>query len=178
MITRILTKATRLFNKPNHYARVSLTILMLFVFHNIFGQRYLTISKGDFKLSVIENEDTLFQCPIAVGKNYGNKTKTGDKKTPEGTFAICSIENSSRWKHDFNDGKGLCKGAYGPYFFRLKVPKFNGIGIHGTCKPETIGTRDSEGCIRLHNSDLYNLLNLVYVGMSVLITKDEDEYAK
>ena len=90
MITRILTKATKLFNKPNLYARTTLIILMLFVSHNIFGQRYITISKGDFKLSVIENKDTLFQCPIAVGKNYGNKEKTGDKKTPEGTFTICS----------------------------------------------------------------------------------------
>lgn len=45
-------------------------------------------------------------------------------------MTICSIENSSRWKHDFKDGKGLRKGAYGPYFFRLKVPKFNSIGIH------------------------------------------------
>lgn len=24
------------------------------------------------------------------------------------------------------------------------------IGVHGTCKPESIGTRDSDGCIRLH----------------------------
>lgn len=74
-----------------------------------------------------------------------------------------------------HDGKGLRKGAYGPYFFRLKVPKFNSIGIHGTCKPETIGTRDSEGCIRLYNNDLCKLRKFVYVGMSVLITKDEYE---
>lgn len=72
--------------------------------------------KTELKLFVIENSDTIFKCPIAVGKNYGNKTKAGDKKTPEGTFTICSIENSSCWKHDFKDGKGLRKGAYGPYF--------------------------------------------------------------
>ena len=173
MITRILTKATKLFNKPNLYARTTLIILMLFVSHNIFGQRYITISKGDFKLSVIENKDTLFQCPIAVGKNYGNKTKTGDKKTPEGTFTICSIESSSRWKHDFIDGKGVRKGAYGPYFFRLKVPKFNSIGIHGTCLPESIGTRSSEGCVRLNNSDLQKLKSFIFVGMECIIEKDK-----
>lgn len=58
---------------------------------------------------------SFFQCPVAVDKNYGNKTKIGDKKTPEGTFYICSIENSAQWKHDFHDGKGLRKGAYRPY---------------------------------------------------------------
>lgn len=107
-----------------------------------------------------------------MGKNYGNKTKAGDKKTPEGTFTICSIENSSCWKHDFKDGKGLRKGAYGPYFFRLKVPKFNSIGIHGTCLPESIGTRSSEGCIRLNNSDLQKLKAFVFVGMKCIIKND------
>lgn len=175
MITCILTKATILFNKPNHYARTTLIILMLFVFHNTFGQRFITISKGDFKLSVIENEDTLFQCHVAVGKNYGNKTKTGDKKTPEGTFTICSIENSSRWKHDFRDGKGLRKGAYGPWLFRLKVPNFVGIGIHGTCFPDSIGTRSSEGCIRLRNEDILILKQFVYIGMKCIIEEDNQD---
>lgn len=99
--------------------------------------------------------------------------KTGDMKTPEGDFTICSIENSCQWKHDFKDGKGVRKGAYGPFFFRLKVPKFKSIGIHGTCKPETIGTRDSEGCVRLHNEDLQRLRDLIHLGMSVTISKDK-----
>ena len=55
----------------------------------------------------------------------------------------------------------------------LKVPNFNSIGIHGTCKPESIGTRDSEGCIRLHNNDLQRLRALIYLGMPVIINKDE-----
>ena len=107
------------YHKQNYLYKTTFIILMLFVCNHVFAQRYITISKGEFKLSVIENEDTLFQCPVAVGKNYGNKTKIGDKKTPEGTFSIRSIENSAQWKHDFHDGKGLRKGAYGPYFFRL-----------------------------------------------------------
>jgi len=40
-----------------------------------------------------------------------------------------------------------------------------GFGIHGTIEPETIGTKSSKGCIRLHNGDvkkLYNLLTEVH----------------
>jgi len=40
-----------------------------------------------------------------------------------------------------------------------------GFGIHGTVEPETIGTKSSKGCIRLHNGDvkkLYNLLTEVH----------------
>lgn len=153
--------------------RTLLFVFISLVCNSILGQRYIFVSKTELKLSVIQNGDTIFQCPIAVGKNYGNKMKTGDMKTPEGDFTICSIENSCQWKHDFKDGKGVRKGAYGPFFFRLKVPKFKSIGIHGTCKPETIGTRDSEGCVRLHNEDLQRLRDLIHLGMSVTISKDK-----
>lgn len=153
--------------------RILLFVFISFICNSILGQRYIFVSKTDLRLSVIQNNDTIFQCPIAVGKNYGNKTRTGDMKTPEGYFTICSIENSTKWKHDFKDGKGVRNGAYGPFFFRLKVPSFNSIGIHGTCKPESIGTRDSEGCIRLHNNDLQRLRALIYLGMPVIINKDE-----
>ena len=153
--------------------RTLLFVFISLVCNSILGQRCILVSKTELKLSVIQNGDTIFQCPIAVGKNYGNKMKTGDMKTPEGDFTICSIENSCQWKHDFKDGKGVRKGAYGPFFFRLKVPKFKSIGIHGTCKPETIGTRDSEGCVRLHNEDLQRLRDLIHLGMSVTISKDK-----
>jgi hypothetical protein len=40
-----------------------------------------------------------------------------------------------------------------------------GFGIHGTIEPETIGTKSSKGCIRLHNGDVtkvYNMLTEVH----------------
>jgi len=36
-----------------------------------------------------------------------------------------------------------------------------GIGIHGTEEPETIGTESSRGCIRLHDSDVIFVYNLL-----------------
>lgn len=132
----------------------------------------LCVSKKKCMLYVINSQDTvgIFQC--GVGKNFGNKTKKGDYKTPEGTFRIVSIEDSSIWTHDFKDGHGKRKGAYGPWFIRLQIPKFNGIGIHGTCFPESVGTRCSEGCIRLNNDDLSKLIKLIFVGMQVVIEPD------
>ena len=95
--------------------RTLLFVFMSLICNSILGQRYIFVSKTELKLSVVENSDTIFQCPIAVGKNYGNKSKIGDMKTPEGIFSIGSIENSTKWKHDFKDGKGVRKGAYGPF---------------------------------------------------------------
>lgn len=114
--------------------------------------------------------DTLFSAPIATGKAYGNKQEQGDMRTPEGVFKVADIQNASKWTHDFHDGKGEIEGAYGPYFIRLKVPGHKGIGIHGTHAPESIGSRTTEGCIRLNNDDLKQLVSLIYPPQTIIIT--------
>jgi lipoprotein-anchoring transpeptidase ErfK/SrfK len=139
-----------------------------------FAQKpHIIIDKSSLELYVIDNQDTIFVAPICAGKNLGNKERVGDCKTPEGEFMISQIQNSSNWKHDFNDGKGVVKGAYGPWFFRLKTPEWTTIGIHGTCFPNSISCRESEGCIRMKNSDIQTLRKYVYVGMNVLILPDK-----
>ena len=67
----------------------------------------------------------------AVGKNAGQKRRAGDMRTPEGSFTVVQIQDSSSWSHDFGDGKGPVAGAYGPWFIRLATG-WQGIGIHGT----------------------------------------------
>lgn len=137
----------------------------------------ILISKQDMTLQVINFKgETIFSAPVCVGKNTGDKQKKGDLRTPEGIFQVSDIHNSTNWEHDFGDGKGEISGAYGPYFIRLDVPGHKGIGIHGTHLPESIGTRDSEGCIRLRNEDLERLITFVRVPMTVIITPSaEDE---
>ena len=137
------------------------------------SSNYVLISKSDMELTVYNVDgQVLFRCMVGCGKELGNKQKKGDNRTPEGCFPITQIQNSSHWAHDFCDGKGLIEKAYGPYFIRLGVKGFTGIGIHGTCFPESIGTRCSEGCIRLHNKDVEKLIDLVTVGCLVTIEKD------
>lgn len=132
---------------------------------------FILVDKEDSSIKVFNyNGEKLFESGISCGKNYGNKQVIGDKKTPEGVFRVCDIQDSSDWDHDFKDGKGKIQGAYGPIFIRLEVPGHKGIGIHGTHKPESIGTRDTEGCIRLENSEICKLKEFVYLGMVVVIS--------
>ncbi len=135
--------------------------------------RTIVVSKQQLMLYVIQEGDTLWSAPVGVGLNYGNKQKVGDMRTPEGCFEIVSIEKASHWTHDFGDGAGQRQGAYGDWFIRLKTPGFKGIGIHGTCFPESIGTRCSEGCVRLNNEDLKKLRRMVRPGMICTIEPDE-----
>lgn len=142
---------------------------------------FIVISKPELYLSVYEDQqgDTvlLARYPVCVGKNYGQKEKTGDMKTPECTFdhpfSITQIVPASSWVHDFGDGRGSIL-AYGNWFMRLKTPGFSGIGIHGsTNNEESVPGRGSEGCIRLHNGDLDELKDsYAFVGMKVIIEGD------
>ena len=131
---------------------------------------HIVISKESMTLNLFDSQGGLiYSFPIAVGKNYGNKKESGDFKTPEGEFTVQQIQDASTWGHDFKDGKGRIEGAYGNWFIRLKTPPHTGIGIHGTHDPNSIGTRATEGCIRLNNADLDKLKPLVKLGMKVTI---------
>lgn len=160
----------------NRWGKWCLMIVVMFMtmaFHGLNAQNTIIVSKAKLRLYVVSaNGDTLCNFPCAVGMNFGNKEKSGDWKTPEGEFRVTEIRDSRTWCHDFKDGYGCRKGAYGPWFIRLYVPGFTGIGIHGTCFPESIGSRCSEGCIRLRNEDLVELKKYVKVNMKCVIERD------
>ena len=142
---------------------------------------FIVISKPELHLSVYERQEgdtvLLARYPVCVGKNFGQKEKTGDMKTPEcgfdNPFSITEIKPASSWTHDFGDGRGAIL-AYGNWFMRLKTPGFTGIGIHGSTNNEnSVPGRGSEGCIRLLNPDLDELKETyAFVGMKVIVLAD------
>ena len=134
---------------------------------------FIVISKQDLRLVMFDADGKVLKdCGISCAKTVGAKQKRGDHKTPEGIFKINELLRSDYLTHDFGDGKGPVKGAYGPWFLRLDVPGYRDIGIHGTHKPESIGTRDTEGCIRLVNENIVELKGLVKVGVPVIILQE------
>ena len=132
--------------------------------------RVIVVSKQDMTLTLWNYAGRkLMEVPVATGKNPGDKIVPGDMKTPEGVFRVSDVEDASAWTHDFGDGKGEIPGAYGDFFIRLDTPGHTGIGIHGTHDPASLGTRASEGCIRLRNEDLNRLVRRVRPGRVVVI---------
>jgi len=132
---------------------------------------WLKIVKSEHTLYVMKGDETIRKYFVAVGRNPGQKERSGDNRTPEGSFEVSQIQDSAGWAHDFKDGKGMIKGAYGPWFIRLKTP-WKGIGIHGTHDPDSIGKDITEGCIRLKNTDMRELKeNYIRMLMKVLISK-------
>ncbi|MFV8393186.1 L,D-transpeptidase [Flavobacterium sp. LB2P6] len=138
--------------------------------------KFIIINKADMTLSQYDYKgELLHKFKVATGKNYGNKAIKGDCKTPEGVFTIEEVLDASTWSHDFKDDKGTIKGAYGPYFIRLRVPGQKGIGIHGTHDNNSLGKRASEGCIRLNNHDLNQLVENINTNSVVVITPGIDD---
>lgn len=88
-------------------------------------------------------------------KRYSVATGAWDTPTPLGVFRI-----NSRFSGD------MC--GFGTCFLGLSVPWGN-YGIHGTNKPESIGSNASHGCIRMHVRDAEELYALVPNGTQVVI---------
>ena len=140
------------------------------------GKKYaVLVDKSDHKLYLKDGDTVVRTWGCAIGKGgLGQKERRGDNMTPVGTFQIDEIDDASGWTHDFGDGNGEIQGAYGPWFLSLDTEdlsqgNWDGIGIHGTHDPASIGTDASEGCVRLDNANLRELERVAYVGMPVTI---------
>ncbi len=134
---------------------------------------FIVVDKEALKLTLVDDQGApIKEYGISCAVNYGPKKVRGDHKTPEGTFKINELLNAKGLSHDFKDGKGPVKDAYGPWFLRLNVPGFIDIGIHGTPFPESIGTRATEGCVRMRNEDILDLKSRVKLGTVVIILPD------
>lgn len=128
----------------------------------------ILVSKQDMKLRMIKFYDSaMLTFPIATGRNPGDKKKQGDKKTPEGIFTVYAIHDASGWDYDFHDGKGRIKGTYGKYFIRFK--EHYHIGIHGTHLPETLGSRATDGCVRMHNECIEEIVPMVSRSKTLIV---------
>ncbi len=136
------------------------------------GKYSVDVNKSTYTLTLYRDGEVVKEYPIAIGKNPGDKQRIGDHRTPTGNFKVVSIENASGWSHDFRDGKGKIKGAYGPWFLRLDAKGWKGIGIHGTHDPDSRGTMATEGCIRLSNEDIAELKQYAYKNMPVTIREN------
>lgn len=130
--------------------------------------RRITVNKEACRLT-LQNAfgDVMLQVPVCASRNRGQKHAADDCRTPEGTFSIYGVYNSTDWTYKDTDSK-----CYGPFFVYLRTPGFYGIGIHGTNAPGSVPGRSSHGCMRLHNENIVRLKPMVQKDLRVTITPD------
>ena len=130
--------------------------------------RHIIVDKPNTRLYVMNVfGDTICRYRVCASLKKGQKHKMDDWRTPEGTFGLMGIYNSTDWT--YKDTKDKC---YGPYFVSLITPGFWGIGIHGTNAPHSVPGRRSHGCMRMHNEDIVIVRQMVDKDSYVTILPD------
>jgi len=128
------------------------------------GNFSVEIDKSDFWLDMYIDGRWLQGFPVGHGKN---------NCTPSGDFIVDLVQKKPMWQP--RDGRTPI--AYGDEGNPLgerwigfeDTPSHQGLGIHGTSDPETIGSMASEGCIRLRNEDVVEFFPWMRLGTRILI---------
>jgi LysM repeat protein len=122
----------------------------------------IQVNRSRFLLTLYLGDVILRRYPVCLGK---------DDKTPQGRFMIQSRLRDPAW---IQPGKtipfGSPENVLGTRWLGFKSSsEADGLGIHGTWEPETIGKLASNGCVRLSNPDVEELFDLVSIGTEVVI---------
>lgn len=95
-----------------------------------------------------------------------------DGRTPPGTYHVRNkVPNPTYYGADGMIAADDPRNPLGEYWLEINdaAGSLQGIGIHGTIEPDSIGTSTSRGCLRLRDADIAALYDLLTVGSEVVI---------
>ena len=118
--------------------------------------RRVVVSLADRKLAVLEAGRVVKVFVTAVGAPAS--------PSPTGSYEIINRLAAPTW---YGHGKVVPPGKSNPIGTRWMGLSAKGYGIHGTNAPSSIGHNASHGCIRLRNTDVEELFEMVAVGDAV-----------
>ena len=122
------------------------------------GQFSIVVDKSQNQLLLTEDDQFIKTYPVATGK---------DNSTPVGTFKIVTrIPNPVWYKQGAVVPPESPENILGTRW--LGIDK-QGYGIHGSVDPSAIGQQVTAGCVRMNNSDVEELFDIVPVGTEVTI---------
>jgi lipoprotein-anchoring transpeptidase ErfK/SrfK len=118
----------------------------------------LEVSLSDRQLRVLQERTLLRSYPVAIGQEK--------YPTPKGTFSIARLVWNPRWvppKSPWAKGKTAKErcdpdNPMGKVKLFFKEPDYY---IHGTQAEESLGRAASHGCVRMANSDVVEVAQLV-----------------
>jgi len=144
----------------------------------------IEISIRDQRLSLKRGDNVLRSYPISSSR-FGVGSEGGSFKTPLGQFRVAEkIGHNAEAGTIFQGRRPLGPGDPLPEtedFITSRILWLDGteehnantrdrfIYIHGTKHEDTIGQPDSHGCIRMRNSDIIELFDLVDQDTTILI---------
>ena len=172
------------------------TTAFLTMLSSLEGTPSIVIWKSQYSLTLYKGNAPVKTYHAVFGKGYaeGDKERTGDRRTPEGEFYVCSKNHSKRFykfmglsypslKHaDQGLRRGfITAGEYDAIAQAIALraqPSWEtrlggAIGIHGRTledlAAQTTRQNWTDGCIARTNNDVDELFSIVQVGTPVTI---------
>ena len=162
------------------------------------GTIKLVIRKSRYSMTLYKGETSVKTYHAVFGKGYGDgdKQRMGDRRTPEGDFYICTMNDSKRFykfmgisypglqhaENGFKSGmispveymmikKAIEERSPPPWETRLG----GAVGIHGRTRVagderlQSVDINWTDGCIALDNADVDEIYRVVSLGTPVTI---------
>lgn len=165
---------------------------------SIAGELKLVIWKSHYTLTLYKGDLPVKTYRAVFGRGYrdGDKRMSGDRRTPEGDFYICTMNHSKRfYKFMGLSYPGLKHAEYGRRSNLISPEEYSSIrkaisgrqpppwdtrlggavGIHGRIldgriAPQSLRSMNwTDGCIALDNADIDEIFSVVSLGTPVTI---------
>jgi len=132
------------------------------------GPFHVKVDKSDFRLDLYLQDLYVRSFRVGLGAQAG---------TPDGDWLVKDRVKSPTYYPPPSAEQtrvirpGDPKNPLGDFWIGLKGVTGNAVGqesfgIHGTNEPDSIGTNSSLGCVRMHNSDVQYVFNMLLPGKS------------
>jgi lipoprotein-anchoring transpeptidase ErfK/SrfK len=130
----------------------------------------IVIKTSERRLYLVLGEGRALRYPVAVGrpgKQWAGAAYVNGKHVHPAWTPPEEVRADNPNLPDVIPG-GSPRNPMGPRAMTLSGGEY---AIHGTNRPESIGTFASYGCIRMHNHDIVDLFDRVSVGTQVVVTR-------
>ena len=125
------------------------------------GEKKIVINIASHSLALYQGGKKIRLYPLGLGKP--------STPTPTGYYKINSKDVNPTWIDPSDPEVVVPSGESNPLGYRWML-LYGHYGIHGTNRPDSIGTYASNGCIRMNEKDVEALFDLVDIGTPVEIT--------
>jgi lipoprotein-anchoring transpeptidase ErfK/SrfK len=130
----------------------------------------IVVKTAERKLYLVLGSGEAIRYTVAVGrpgKQWQGKAQVNGKYVQPAWTPPAEIKADNPKLPDVIPG-GSPKNPMGPRALTLSRDEY---AIHGTNKPDSVGTFASYGCIRMHNQDIVDLFERVQVGTPVVVSR-------
>ncbi|WP_420847325.1 L,D-transpeptidase [Methylobacterium organophilum] len=130
----------------------------------------LVVRTSERRLYLVNGDGTAIRYPVAVGKP--GKQWSGHTEI-DGKYYEPDWSPPAEVKRDHPRLPNLIRGGspHNPMGVAAMTLRGGQYAIHGTNRPNSIGTFASYGCIRMYNQDIADLFQRVDVGTQVYVVR-------